>query len=323
MHRSLLHAVVFAALSVTTVAFADGPKPGESSGAPSARGRVDELFDQAVAAFDAGHYAEAQAKFVEVWALKQTYDVAGNLGVTEVRLGLFPKAAEHLAWALDHFPLTEPPKARRGFEQELAKARAGCGALRIRVSVDGADVSVNGRKIGSAPFPAEVFVDAGAVVVDASLAGYVSAHQTLTVAKGGETDVSLALAPERRTPNLGIVISGSAVAVVGIGAGIGLLVAAAGKANDANSIITQGKAVGVSCTIPPQSGTCTELRNANSTSDTLHNAGVPVLVIGAAAAAATLTYALWPRRGPERSGLVKMTPLLGTNGGGLLMSGRF
>src|SRR5262245_20529051 len=141
--------LVAATLTASGTAFAQAPKASARPAAPAAPAktpdRADELFQQAADAFDAGRYPEAQAKLEAAWAIKKTYDIAGNLGVVEVKLGKYTAAAEHLSWALLHFPPTETNKARRGYEQELAKARAEVAALRIRVSTDGAEITVNGR----------------------------------------------------------------------------------------------------------------------------------------------------------------------------------
>jgi tetratricopeptide (TPR) repeat protein len=153
MNRVLPKLLVAATLCMSARALADGPKPGATPAAPAsakaAPDRADELFEQGAAAYDAGRLPEAQTKLEQAWALKKTHDIAGNLGVVELKLGKYPQAAEHLAWALQHFPPTEADQAKRGFEKQLAKARAEVGALRVRVSVDGAEVTVNGRAVGA------------------------------------------------------------------------------------------------------------------------------------------------------------------------------
>ena len=117
MHRFLTNLLIAATLSVSGVARAnDGPKLAAGPGAPTAATKpldhADELFEQAVTAYDAGRLADAEAKLAEAWGLKRTHDIAGNLGVVELKLGKYPEAATHLAWALQHFPPTEADQAR-------------------------------------------------------------------------------------------------------------------------------------------------------------------------------------------------------------------
>jgi hypothetical protein len=293
----------------------------QASDPPSAQ--ATRLFAQAQAAFAKGDKMGAYEAYKAAWALQRSYDIAGNLGGLELKLGKHRDAAEHLAFALEDFPPTGEPAQRKAVEKKLAEAAQEVARLHVQVSANGATVTVNGATVGTSPITRTLYVDAGAIVVEASLPGYVSAGQTVTVAKGAEANVSLTVVPERGKPSLALVISGSAVALVGIGVGVGLVGAAAQKAGNADSLAAQGKSAGLTCANPPPAGKCTDIHNANATSDALHNAGVPVLVVGAAAAAATLTYALWPRGGPARKTGVTLLPAVGANGGGLWVSGRF
>src|SRR5262249_6737366 len=201
MHRIVTSLFIAAALSATGSALgSDAPtKPSAGQAAPSAapkpRDQADQLFQQASDAYDAGRFQEAEAKLKQAWALKQTHDLAGNLGVVELKLGKFLEAAEHLTWALAHIPPTEPDQARKGFEKGLELARAEVGTLRLRVTVDGAEVSVNGRAVGKAPFAHEVFVTPGAVKLVARHDGYLDAERGLTVGKGEAREVNLTLLP--------------------------------------------------------------------------------------------------------------------------------
>jgi hypothetical protein len=58
--------------------------------------------------------------------------------------------------------------------------------------------------------------------------------------------------------------------------------------------------------------------------DTFHNAGVPLLVAGGVVAAGTLAYALWPRSPRvERSGQMRVLPVVGPQASGLWLTGSF
>jgi tetratricopeptide (TPR) repeat protein len=310
-------------LCVTTAAFAEPPKPEAPQAAPKAPGSADKLFDEAAAAFDAGRYAEAEAKLEQVWALKQTYDVAGNLGVVQAKLGKYAQAAEHLAWAIQHFPLTEPAKARRGFEQELEKARAQSGTLRIQVNVDGAEVAVNGRKVGVAPVADEVFIEPGTVSATARRDGYTLAQQSVTVAKGEARTVSLALVPieiKRRSVVPGAVLGG--VAGAALVTGVALVVSANSKYAEAETLRNEIVMAGTRCVAGAADPRCSQLYSTASTSDAFHNAAVGVLVTAGAAAVGAATYFLWPTASASpRSGAVRVTPLVSTTGGGLVVWG--
>jgi PEGA domain len=312
---TLLIAVV---LSVSGLTRADAPK---------ATDRADELFEQGASAYDAGRYADAHAKLEGAWALKKTYDIAGNLGVVAAKLGRYGQAAEMLSWALQHFPPTETNKARRGFEQELEKARAQVGTLRIRVSVDGAEVSVNGRAVGAAPLD-EVFVEPGTVGVRVKRDGYQPVERSITVAKGGRAEASITLlleAAPRRSVVPGAVLGG--VAGGALVTGVALVAVAANKhATDTslNNQITQahGSCVAGAANLGPQ---CATLQSTSSSADALSRAGVGMFVVAGAMGAASIAYFLWPQSRPSAttSGGLRVLPTASPTGGGLLLSGAF
>ncbi len=58
--------------------------------------RAEALFREANALVKQQRWAEAEASYLAVWALRPTYDVAANLGHTQYRLGKLREAAEHL-----------------------------------------------------------------------------------------------------------------------------------------------------------------------------------------------------------------------------------
>jgi hypothetical protein len=302
--------------------------PRSKPEAPKTKDRAEELFDQATAAFDAKRYAEAEAKYEEAWRLKQTYDIAGNLGVTKRQLGKNREAAQHLAWALAHMPPSEGPSTRKGLEQEFQKARATVGAIRVRVNVDAATIMVNGRDAGTTPLADDVFVEPGAVRVQAKHDGYVTVEQTLTVAMGTTGEVSLALVPvpaERRSIVPGAVLGG--VAGVALVTGIGLMVGGAVKhANNTNlnRAITQAHHSCVTGATNLDSQ-CGALASGASTADTLNHAGIGVLVGAGAAAVGSVLYFVWPQSKPSasREGGFRFVPTASMNGGGVLLSGTF
>jgi hypothetical protein len=327
MRRFLSKLVFTAALCVTTAAFAQAPKPGTSPDAPAARSQADELFDQAAAAFHAGRYAEAVQKLEQVWSLKQAYDVAGNLGVAEVKVGRYAQGAQHLSWALQHFPVTEPAKARRGFEQELVKARAEVGARTIDVSVADAEVFVDGKSVGVAPLADEVFLVPGTHTIEARRAEYETASQSIDVAKGSSGKVTLGLVhvvAVRRSVVPGAVLGG--VAGAALVAGIGVF--AAGRAKGAtvdtetSAILTAGK----SCVTGAANfdTRCPGLQSTASTANTFEKVGVGLMVGAGAAAVGAVIYFIVPTSGAgAKTGQLRLSPSMSSNGGGLAFSGAF
>lgn len=301
-----------------------GPRPAGPITPPKAPDRADDLFDQGAAAYHAGRLPEAEEKLSQAWALKKTHDIAGNLGVVESKLGKHPQAAEHLAWALQHFPPTESTQARRGYEQLLEKARAQSGVLRIRVNVDGADVSINGHQV---QFADELFVEPGAVSLSARRDGYIATRQTFTIAKGEAKNVTLTLAPivvEKRSIVPGVVLGSAAGAA--LVTGIALTVASKNNYADAKVVADAIAKAGHMCITGASDydSRCSGLHSTASAADAMHNAGVGLFIGAAATAAGTLTYFLWPAPTQRTgSGNVRVTPQASATGGGLVISGAF
>ena len=302
--------------------------PPPPAAAPKSKNRADELFDQGTAAFDAGRWSEAKTKFEQAWALKQTHDIAGNLGIAEVQLGKFRDAAEHLTWALDHLPPTESSSTRKGLEQELQKARAQVGVLKLRLNVEGATVVVNGGSIGVLPATKEIFVDPGAVSVTAQREGYVAVKQSVTVPKGEAREMSLVLVPAtessgKRSVVPGLVLGGAGV--VALGAGIGLMAAFAAKKSDGEQLGQTIQSAGGSCNAPAGdvATQCNQLHSLSKEGATFNRAGIGTMIGGGVLLAAAGTYLLWPSADPKPRAGFTVVPTATLGGGGLLVLGSF
>lgn len=329
MNRLLPKLFLAAMLCVSTSALADDAKLSARAGTPStaksAPDHADELFEQGAAAYDAGRFAEADAKLEQAWALKKTHDIAGNLGVVELKLGKYPQAATHLVWALQHFPPTETDQAKLGFEQQLAKARAQIGTLRVKVDVDGAEVAVNGRAMGPAPLGDELFVDAGTVSVAVRREGYVTAVQAVTLQKGEAREMSITLVPFKPEGRSSIpaVVLGSVGGAALVG-GVVLIGLAEAKRSEMASLTV---ATHHTCVVgdPSPQGNCAKLASVTSNADRLGDIGVGGMVVAGVAAAGVATYLLWPapRREARAAHVVRVLPLVSAGGGGVFFSGSF
>jgi len=323
MHRSFAYLSMAAVIALAAPALADSTTQGPSR----IRDRADELFSEGAKAYLAGRYAEAEQRLEEAWAVKRTHDIAGNLGVVKNRLGKPAEAAHYLAWALLHFPPTESQRARQGYADELARARTNVGALRIRVNIAGAEVSVNGKAMGKAPLETEAFVKPGQVNVGAQLEGYVTVQQSVTIAKGEAREVTLSLVPlvvEKRSIVPGVVLG--SVAGAALVTGIGLYAAYSGKrgnAADLNQAIIKSGGTCVSGGAH-YDARCTQLDSTAKSADTLHSASAGLLIGAGAAAAGTAIYFLLPSPKPaQKAATLRLVPLASPAGGGMLFSGSF
>jgi hypothetical protein len=331
MARSIATVTVAALLCVgAPLHAADKPKHGPpATAAAKPADRADELFAQASAAYDAGRFSEAEAKLSEAWAVRKTYDIAGNLGVVELRLGKAARAAEHLAWALQHFAPSDSEQTRTGYQQQLAKARAGCGALRIRVNVAGAEVTVGGRAVAAAPLEDEVFVEAGSVTVAARGAGYVTAQQVVSVGKGEEREVKLVLVGVAPVvvpagPRVPVLIAGGVTAGVAVIAGAAFAALAKTKAGDAAdqraALVDAG---GAATCGTPLSTSCQALQASMRSQATFGNVATWSFIAAGTGGAGTAIYAFVSSRSAARAPAARVVPVVVGRGAGVGLLGNW
>jgi hypothetical protein len=284
-----------------------------------------ELYDEGNKLYDQKKLPEAEAAYLAAWKVKKGYDLAANLGDVELLNGKARLAAEHLSYALREFPAGGKPALREQLTKRLAEARKLVLAVHVEVNKPGAEVFVDGQSIGRAPVAEEVFVDPAGCTVEAKLDGFIDARQAVSPAKSGTAKVSLMLvpSPERRSAVPAVVLGG--VAVVGLASGIGLLVAGGGKRSSAESLFNTILADKKSCvaTAANFDARCTQLSELSSSSDTLHNVGVGLLIGGGAAALATGAYLFWPTSKTTTGSTLRVIPVVAETGGAILATGTF
>jgi hypothetical protein len=309
----------------------EAPAPEEPKPTKPRKDKADRLFEKATAAFDEGKLEEARSMLKSAWKLKQNYEIAGNLGIVELKLGHARDAAEHLAFALQHFPATGTAKEREGLQKTFRQARGQVAGLKIHVNVDRAEVSINNQIVGQSPLPGEVFIEAGTVTVKARRDGFEAARQTVEASKDWvPIEVNLNLVPltESRGLRRSIVVPivAGGVGVVGLITGGILLAVGSGKRETAEVLNGQIRGAEKNCVEGSSiyDARCVELKDTASSSDTLHNAGVGMVVVGVAATlAAGGAYLFWPQPKAKAAVTARAIPVATANGGGLWIAGAF
>ncbi len=275
--------------------------------------RLHELFEQAGRALDREDFAEAVRLLEEVWRARQTADVAANLAVAELGLSDPAAAGRHAAFAKRNLLPSATREQRDAIEVLLARARSEAAVLVIAVDPAGAEVRVNGERVGPEERE-ELFVTPGdQTIVAVQYAA--SIERRVTVAPGARREVTLTLeppppeampaaaprpaaattspaggapSPERRVrqPSIVPLVTSVGVTLVGAGMTVGYGLAADRAGDDADQV---SAALGTSDSACFEStdrrcAELAELRAQETRRQDLKLAGVAVAGAGAAAA---------------------------------------
>ncbi|MCL4756035.1 MAG: PEGA domain-containing protein [Myxococcales bacterium] len=293
--------------------------------------RAAELFKKAKALHGSGKLDQARDLYTQAWTLHRSPDIAANLAACELALNRYRDAAEHFDFALRHLlaGTTQDQKARltEGFE----KAKREIAALRLDVQPAGASVVIDGVTIGTSPIADDAFVEPGERKIRVAKAGHETYVGSFTVAKGENKTVRVALeanaaaappVPGSAPPQPG---NGSksdpagaagdnggkqqsavpayialGAGIVGLGAGIGFLVAASGKESDKDALLDEIPGTNKCGPGTIAAEKCAEVTSLSDDAKQFRTFGY--VGFGVAAAGGVLAYLLWPRSSDSSSG---------------------
>ncbi|WP_437619593.1 PEGA domain-containing protein [Sorangium sp. So ce1151] len=315
-----------------------------------------KLFKEGVDAFAQARWADARAAFLAALALNPHYTIRGNLGASELKLGRYRDAAEHLARyarELTEDATSTAAERERGAAM-YAEAQAKVGTLVVRTDVDGAQVFVDGMLRGQTPLPDPVFVDPGAHTISVRHEDYDTKNSAVQLGAGGTIENGLQLtrrsasAPPQKPlapmlpppasgaeehagaeeraggPRTAVLIGGAATAGAAAVAGVVFTVLANTNASDAEEQRSRLRQEGGldACNAPGAGARCTELKDAVAARYDLSNAAFWSFVGAGTVGIGTLVYGLISRP-PTNARRVQVAPLVGSNGLGIGVRGGF
>ena len=258
----------------------------DSRGADDPGKAAEEHYLRGKALLKGGDVKGAYLEYRASWDLKQSYDIAANLGNLELEQGLPRDAAEHLAFALRTVAVGVPEDRVAAIRGLLNKARRLVGAATVKVNVAGAEILVDGVAVGRSPLSTEIFVDPGKRTIEARLSPYAPAKKvfdfpraatipielvltapTASASASASTAPPIATATAPATPKSMIPVGvGVAAAAAGLGLGIVGVVLSSSKASEVDRLqielksLDHGKHDACSAAAPPAQ--CADLGDA-------------------------------------------------------------
>jgi hypothetical protein len=285
------------------------------------------LFNRGNELFDAGNYAEAYMFYEKSFRLRPSYDSASNAGSCAHTLGRYADAARLLRYGLDHIPGSLDPEKRAAAEKRLnelfADSASRVAIVNVQLSPQGAELSVDGQQVGVAPLESAVYLTPGRHSLRAHLSGHRDLEHTLDARAGESLMLPMALqtaSDDGSRPNVAVLIVGSIAGAALVATGIGLLVAASGKASDREELSATLAGTNPCGEGSPYPAECDEVRSLSGTENTFRGLGIAGVAVGGAALVATLLYGVWPREGGDSASIA---PFFGPSAAGLVVSGTF
>lgn len=140
-------------------------------GATALAQSADALIDEGVALREHGKDQEALERFTRAWATVPSARARAQMALAEQALGRWPLAEAHLEEALR----SQDPwigKNRSALDGALATVRTHLGDLLVDGAQEGAEVSVDGTKVGSLPLSSALRLEVGSHVLVVRKDGY-------------------------------------------------------------------------------------------------------------------------------------------------------
>jgi hypothetical protein len=269
----------------------------------------------------------------------------------EVELELYDQAAMHFAYALAYLLPSTSRDQRVALEKALAEVKTKVGEVQLRVRPPDAQVTLNGEPVDPVFLETGVFVPPGGHVVGATAEGRVAAKRKVAVAAGQSVALTIRLEPQPTgTPDEGespaadpalpsdpdvarpprgrttVLVTGGALAAVGIGVGAAFLARSAKKDRDADelreaAILEVGPG---GCESEATEGACGDLWDTLLEQGRSRNVAVGGFIAGGVFAAATITTALaWPKASRPRAGRLSLDIAAGPRDAWVTVGGRF
>ena len=337
MHRSIAIALVLAPLTITSVASGDEVVIQDDVSAQiAAENDPSKLFELGRALYKQERFEECYQAYKKTFELRESYDVAGNLGNVEVKIGKYTDAVKHLRYVLRKLPPSmDAEKRARVVEktrQRLVEATQHVASVTLLSTPEGAKATVDGASVGTTPIT-DLSLDPGSRLLRLELDGYEPLEKTLQLTKGSAEEFSNELTKLSNVPgdeggdsatgtgpSIPIVATGIGLGVVAAGAGVAMLVVSGNKSSEREDLTAQFGNTSA-CNTPTPPAECTQISELADDASTFQGVGIGLLVGGGVILAGTAVYALLPRD-DEPTASWRVLPLFGSESG-IVVQGEF
>jgi hypothetical protein len=160
----------------------------------------DDLIQRGIEMRRANKPQEARDLFFRAYTQSPSPRAAAQLGLAEQTLGSWLDAEKHIAEALRAANDPWVSKNRAALEQSAAAVAQRLAWLEVHGNVPGAEVIVNGDRIGTLPLASPVRVVAGTVVLDVQAAGYARLVRNFEIGAGHHARESIVLVRVGQAP---------------------------------------------------------------------------------------------------------------------------
>jgi hypothetical protein len=165
----------------------------ETPGEDDPRVVASRHFRNGVELFEESAFEDALVEFREAYATFPNPVVLYNIGQTFLALRRYTEAGEVLREYLERMGANIAPARRHEVETQLEALRRRIGRIRFTVNIAGAEIVVDGRVVGTAPFADPVPVNIGSRRIIVRHEGYQPVEQSVSVAADQEVAVTVQL----------------------------------------------------------------------------------------------------------------------------------
>lgn len=168
---------------------------GIAHDARAQQGDADALTKEGLSLRRQRHDADALSVFLRAYALRPSARVLAQVALAEQALGRWVDAETHLLSALAKTDDVWIESHRQVLGLGLADIQAHLGWLEVDVDAPGAELWVNGVRVGPMPLPHALRIESGSVLLELRARSYASALRRTSVDAGETAHEAVHLVP--------------------------------------------------------------------------------------------------------------------------------